>query len=90
MTLDALKKLIAVAADVAGIAVPVIGDVKAAAALFTAIAKDLQNVPLDAAGQPLTLEAAQAHLAASSATSATQDEAIRLQAHAALKDNGAE
>jgi hypothetical protein len=90
MSPDALKKLLAAAADVAGIAVPIVADVKAAASLLGAIAKDLQNVPLDANGQPVTLEAASAHLAASTAASATQDEAIRLQAHAALKDNGAE
>jgi N-acetylmuramic acid 6-phosphate (MurNAc-6-P) etherase len=88
-----LKKLAqevgAVAAAITGVA-PTITTVVDLVQTLEKVGSDLKSVPLGTDGQPLTLDAAQAHLASSVAASQRQDQAIRDQANAALAENAAE
>lgn len=89
-----LTALAAAAVKVAGIASgagPVITNVVQLGTLLKQLGADLQASPIDTTtGKPLTLEAAQAHLAAARAASQTQDDTIRTNALAALAENEAE
>jgi ubiquitin len=91
MNLIALAKA---AADVAGIAAgvgPVVSNVAQLGTLLKQLGSDLQAAPIDTTtGKPMTLEAAQAHLAAARAASHTQDDTIRANALKALAENEAE
>lgn len=89
-----LTALANAALAVAGIATgvgPVVTNVVQLGKLLGQLGQDLQAVPNDpATGLPLTLDAAQAHLAAARAASKTQDDTIRQNALDALAENAAE
>lgn len=86
-----LKKLVSEAVSIGTAlsgAVPVVSNVVQLASLLSKISGDLSSIPADpSTGQPLTLEAAEAHLAVAQQASATQDDSIRQQAEQALHDN---
>lgn len=86
-----LEKILAVAqsvAGLAGIAVPVIGDVGALAGMLKSVAQDLEAVPVDPlTNKPLTLEAAQQHLDLAVTRSNAQDLQMQHDAEQRLKEN---
>lgn len=86
-----LVQLASSAAGVAGAisgAVPIVGNVMQLVAVLKQLGDHLQQVPTDpATGQPMTLDVAQAHLAAKVAQSNAQSDKIRQNAQEALAEN---
>ncbi len=89
-----IKALANIALQVAGIASgagPMVTNVVQLGGLLKQLGSDLSALPNDpTTGQPMTLSAAEAHLAGARAASKTQDDMIRANALAALAENAAE